>query len=80
MKVVATNVVKYKKDNPNTAILIITHLTNILQYIKPDYVHILSNGTIVKTGNYDLALEVEKNGYNDYKIESNTISKDSKDE
>ena len=66
LKVVAKNIVSYKKDNPNTSILIITHLSNILEYIHPDYVHVISNGKIVKTGDYSLAKKIEKEGYNEY--------------
>jgi len=43
--------------------LIITHYQRLLNYIKPDFVHVLVNGKIVKTGNGDLAKELEKNGY-----------------
>jgi len=66
LKIVAKNIVSYKKDNPNTSILIITHLSNILEYIHPDYVHVISNGKIVKTGDYSLAKKIEKEGYNEY--------------
>lgn len=73
LKIVASNIAKYKKENPNTSILIITHLSKILEYIKPDYVHIVINGKVMKTGNYDLALEIEKNGYNEYIAKSNDM-------
>lgn len=80
LKVVASNVVKYKKEYPNTAILIITHMTKILEYIRPDYVHVLINGMLVDTGTYDLAKEIEKNGYNKYISKSNDILGDTHDE
>ena len=54
------------KNNKN-AIIIITHNTKILHSLKVDYVHILVNGQIVKTGNADLAREIEENGYERYK-------------
>ena len=54
------------KNNKN-AIIIITHNTKILHSLKVDYVHILVNGQIVKTGNADLAREIEENGYGRYK-------------
>jgi Fe-S cluster assembly ATP-binding protein len=73
LKIAATNIAKYKKDNPNTAILIITHLSKILDYIKPDYVHIVANGKILATGDYGLAKEIEKNGYNEYLAKSNIM-------
>ena len=62
LKVIAENIKKYKEEN-NASILIITHYPHILNYIKPDYVHIMNNGSIVKTGDYSLALSIEKNGY-----------------
>jgi Fe-S cluster assembly ATP-binding protein len=45
--------------------LVITHYQRLLDHIAPDFVHIMSNGRIIKTGGPDLALEVEKNGYSD---------------
>ena len=45
--------------------LVITHYQRLLDHITPDFVHIMSNGRIIKTGGPDLALEVEKNGYSD---------------
>ena len=53
--------------NENNAVLIITHNTKILSSLKVDYVHILVDGKIVKTGNADLAKEIEENGYAKYK-------------
>ncbi|QDY69223.1 Fe-S cluster assembly ATPase SufC [Qingshengfaniella alkalisoli] len=47
------------------AFLVITHYQRLLNHIKPDVVHIMSNGRIVKTGGPELALEVEENGYAD---------------
>ena len=47
------------------AFLVITHYQRLLDHIKPDVVHIMANGRIVKTGGPELALEVEKNGYAD---------------
>ena len=41
----------------------VTHYQRLLDYIKPDFVHILADGKIVKSGDASLALEVEKNGY-----------------
>lgn len=48
----------------NKAIVIITHYKRILDYIKPDFVHIMKNGEIIKTGDYTVALELEAMGYN----------------
>jgi len=44
-------------------IILITHYQRLLNEIKPDYVHVMSNGQIIKTGGSELALELEKNGY-----------------
>ena len=49
--------------NNNNSFLIITHYQRLLNYIKPDYVHVLKEGKIIKTGNFELALELEKKGY-----------------
>lgn len=53
--------------NENNAVLIITHHNSILQKLKPDFVHILINGRIVKTGDASLVEEIEKQGYDAYK-------------
>ena len=52
--------------DPNRGFLVITHYQRLLDYIKPDTVHIMSKGRIIKTGDAALALELEKNGYRDY--------------
>ena len=46
--------------------LIITHYQRLLDYIKPDFVHVLKNGQIIKSGDYELAKELEKIGYEDF--------------
>ena len=61
LRIVADGVNSYKsKDN---AFLIITHYQRLLDYIKPDFIHVLSKGKIIKTGNADLGIELEKTGY-----------------
>lgn len=65
LKIVCDNINKYLSLNPDTSILFITHYTRILNYIKPTHVHMMNNGTIVRSGDFDLALEIEKNGYNE---------------
>lgn len=64
LKIVCDNINDYIKKNKKTSLLIITHHPKILEYIKPDYVHILKDGNIKKSGDFNLALEIEKNGYN----------------
>ena len=53
--------------NENNAVLIITHNTKILRSLKIDYVHVLVDGKIVKTGSQELASEIEVNGYSQFK-------------
>ncbi|MBT3884093.1 MAG: Fe-S cluster assembly ATPase SufC [Rhodospirillaceae bacterium] len=55
---------------PNNSMLVITHYQRLLDYIVPDFVHVLSGGRIVKSGGKDLALELEANGYAEYSAEA----------
>jgi Fe-S cluster assembly ATP-binding protein len=48
---------------PDKAVLLITHYQRLLDYVKPDFVHVLADGRIVKTGGAELALELEQHGY-----------------
>ena len=50
--------------------LVITHYQRLLEHIKPDVVHVMARGRIVKSGGPELALELERNGYHDYAIEA----------
>ena len=61
LRIVADGVNSYK--NKENAFLIITHYQRLLDYIKPDFIHVLSAGKIVKTGNADLGKQLEKTGY-----------------
>lgn len=61
LRIVANGVNKLK--NLNNAFLVITHYQRLLDYIVPDFVHVLYNGRIVKTGDKNLALELEEKGY-----------------
>ena len=63
LRVVCENINSYIEENPETSVLIITHYPRILEYIKPDFVHVMVDGKIQKTGNVDLAFEVEKDSY-----------------
>lgn len=60
---VCVGINEYIKSHPKTSVLIITHYPRILEYIKPQYVHMMVDGKIVKTGDYNFAFEIEKNGY-----------------
>ncbi len=61
LRIVAAGVNKLKSEN--NAIIIITHYQRLLDYIIPDFVHVLADGKIVKTGDKNLALELEEKGY-----------------
>lgn len=61
IKIVADGVNRYM--TPEKSIILITHYQRLLDYIKPDYVHVLGNGKIIKSGGKELALELEKKGY-----------------
>lgn len=66
LKVVCENIQDYRKKNPETSILIITHYSMILEYLKPDYVHVIGNHHIAKTGDASLVSEIEHSGYGKY--------------
>lgn len=66
LRVVCQNIKKYMEENSDVSLLIITHYSMILEYLKPDYVHIIGNKRIVKTGDYNLVNDIEKNGYSKY--------------
>ena len=63
LKIVSKSILEYYEEF-KPSILIITHHKTILEYIKPDYVHILKDKTIKKSGDYKLADYVEENGFN----------------
>ncbi len=65
LKVIAKGV--NSSRNNEKAFLVITHYQRLLDYIKPDFVHVLSDGKIIKTGCSDLAEELEKTGYKELK-------------
>ena len=68
LKVVSNGVNKLKRaDN---AQLVITHYQRLLEYVRPDVVHVMAKGRIVKTGGKDLALELEARGYAEYQEEA----------
>ncbi len=69
IKVVAHGVTKVV-EKYNTGIIVITHYQRILEYLKPDFVHVLVGGKIVKSGGPELALELEGTGYTDIENQS----------
>lgn len=66
LKIVAENIKDYKMQYPDTSVIIITHYAMILELLKPDYVHVLYNGNIVKTGDYSIVQDILNNGFNKY--------------
>jgi len=63
LRIVATGVNTIKSQHPELGILMITHYQRLLDYIKPDVVHVLMDGRIVREGGPELALELEDKGY-----------------
>ena len=68
LKKVCKAINKYLESHKKTSVLIITHYPRILEYIKPQFVHMMVCGKIVKTGDYNLAFEIEKSGYSDTSV------------
>ena len=69
IRIVANGVNKLR--NKDNAVLVVTHYQRLLDYIIPDFVHVLYNGRIVKSGTKELALELEEKGYDFIKNEVN---------
>lgn len=77
LKIVGDNVMDYYNKN-ESGILLITHYQRLLDYIQPDFVHIMMNGHIIKSGNIELVREIENKGYEEILKEtgSNEIKKE----
>ena len=77
LKIVGNSVMEYyEKEKP--AILLVTHYQRLLDYIKPNYVHIMSDGKIVKSGDASLAKQIEKEGYDKIKETSTKVQEEIK--
>jgi Fe-S cluster assembly ATP-binding protein len=68
LRIVANGVNKFRSEN--NAVLLVTHYQRLLNYIVPDFVHVLYKGRIIKSGGKDLALELEERGYDWLKNEN----------
>jgi Fe-S cluster assembly ATP-binding protein len=66
LKVVSSGVNKLREENPEMTVLLITHYQRLLNYIKPDVVHVMVDGRIVRTGGPEVALELEEEGYSEW--------------
>lgn len=71
IRIVANGVNKMR--NKNNAVLVVTHYQRLLDYIIPDFIHVLYNGQIVKSGTKELALELEERGYDFIKDEYGAV-------
>ena len=71
LRIVANGVTKLKR--PDSATIVVTHYQRLLDYIIPDFVHVLYKGRIVKSGSKELALELEEKGYDWIKEEADRI-------
>ena len=69
LRIVADGVAKLRRDD--NCFVVITHYQRLLEYLKPDLVHVLIDGEIVKSGDYTLALELERQGYDCLRPASN---------
>lgn len=72
LRIVSNGVNKLK--SPDTATIVVTHYQRLLDYIVPDFVHVLYKGRIVKSGTKELALELEEKGYDWIKEEADAAS------
>ena len=67
MRIVSRNISEF--HNENNSLLLITHLNQILKFIRPEFVHVLIDGRIVKEGGPELVSEIEANGFDAYRKE-----------
>lgn len=63
LKTISENVNRVMKKDEKTGVLLVTHYQRILKYIQPDYVHVMKEGMIVKSGGHELAVQLEEEGY-----------------
>lgn len=66
LKIIADALLFFRKQNPQTSFVLITHYQRILRYIQPDYVHVMLDGTIIQSGDKQLAELIEEQGYDAY--------------
>jgi len=66
LKIVASGVNKLREEDPAMAIILITHYQRLLNYIEPDFVHVMVGGRIVRSGGPEVALALEAEGYKTY--------------
>lgn len=64
LKVISKNILERKKTNIKFSALLITHYPKLLEYLKPDYIHVMINGSIICSGGNEIVRKIEKYGYN----------------
>ena len=74
LQVVANGINTLKRERPDMSVLLITHYQRLLNFIKPDVVHVMVDGQIVRTGGADVALELEEGGYATYREAEAAVS------
>ncbi len=72
LQVVSKGVRKLHEENPEMTVLIITHYQRLLEYIRPDHVHVMVGGRIVRSGGPELAQELEAKGYEEFRVPAAT--------
>lgn len=75
LKLVAQTIKKFAMNNKRSSIIVITHYARILKYIKADFVHVMTDGQIVKSGKQRLASEIEDRGYDSYRKEVHHVAR-----
>ena len=68
LRIVAKGIREVRSDRPELGLLLITHYQRLLDELQPDFVHIMVDGRIVKSGGMEVAAELEKNGYEAYRV------------
>lgn len=69
LRIVSAGVNRLREEHPGMAILLITHYQRLLNYIRPDHVHVMVRGRIVRSGGPEVALELESEGYEEYRTD-----------
>jgi len=64
LKIISKSILNIKKENKKFSLLIITHYPKILEYLNPDYIHVMINGNFVYSGNSSIIKDINKHGYN----------------
>jgi Fe-S cluster assembly ATP-binding protein len=74
LRIVAKGVQEVRRDRPEMGVLLITHYQRLLDYLKPDFVHVLVDGRIVASGGPELAKQLETDGYDAFRADATVVS------